>query len=128
MLKQLTALLPALLPPLAKRFPLLPFLNPQIAEDLWLITAILSLCASAITYNFTRLLRRNGLAGYFAFVGLATAVLCLVGMLALVNDLILTGQPSVQDFSVRSMFVLLFVGIGICAGYGFACVTAPVQP
>jgi hypothetical protein len=119
-LKQLTAALPALLPLFATRFSLLPFLNPQIPEDQWPISAVLALCASSVTYNFARHLQKQGFAGYLALVGLATAILSLLGMLALVNGLILSGYPSLQDFSARSMFVSLFVGIGLCMGYGFA--------
>jgi hypothetical protein len=119
-LKQLTAILPALLPLFAKRLSLLPFLNPQIAEDQWPITAILALCASCISYNFSRHYQKRRLAGYLALAGLVAAVVSLLGMLALVNNLILAGYPSLQDFSARSQFVLLFVGIGLCMGYGFA--------
>jgi hypothetical protein len=119
-LKQLTAVVPALLPLLAMRFALLPFLNPQIADEQWPITAVLALCASSITYNFSRTLHKHRVASYLALAGLAVAVSGLVGMLALVNNLILSDSPALQDFSVRSLFVLLFVGIGLSMGFGFA--------
>ncbi|GAA0022914.1 hypothetical protein JOE51_001906 [Bradyrhizobium japonicum] len=119
-LKQLTSVVPALLPLLAKRFALLPFLNPQIAEEQWPITAVLALCASSITYNFSRTLQKHGVASYLALAGLAGGVISLLGMLALVNNLILSGHPALQDFSVRSLFVLLFVGVGLSMGFGFA--------
>ena len=119
-LKQLTAVLPALLPLLVRRFSLLPFVNPQIADDLWPITFIMALLASSISYNFFRNSAKNSTSGYLALFSLVIAIVSLVGMLALVSDLTLSDHRILQDFLVRSMFVILFVSIGYCSGYAFA--------
>ena len=124
LVKQLTAIGPALLPVFAKQYSLLPFLNPQIAEDQWPVTALLAFCASAVSLNFAQRSQRQ-LPGWIAFSGLAAAVLSFLLMIAVVNGLIWSGQPSTQDFAVRAMFVLLFVGIGLSIGFAVSQAVKP---
>jgi uncharacterized membrane protein YedE/YeeE len=118
--KQILAFAAGLPPLLAMRFSLLPFLNPQIAEDQWSITAILSAVASLIFFNFARRPNQRSAAGYFALVGLLLSILSLCTMFAIVDGLILSGQTTSQDFLARLCFLFLFVGIGLGIGYVLA--------
>jgi Kef-type K+ transport system membrane component KefB len=116
-LKQLQALISAALPFLTTKLSLLPFLNPQIAEELWPITCVLALVSSSITYNLSQRFQKPRMGRMLAVLGAAFAVISTVSMLAVVDGLVFSGKPELQDFSVRSMFVLLFVGIGLAIGY-----------
>jgi hypothetical protein len=119
-LKQLQAFISAALPFVATKISLLPFLNPQIADDQWPITSILSLAASGVTYNLSQRFQKPKMARYLALLGLACAVVMILGLLALVGNLMFSTHPELQDFLARSMFILLFVGIGLTLGYCFA--------
>ena len=116
-LKQLQALVSGGMPFLAKQFSLLPFLNPQIADEQWPIASVIALVASGLTYNLFQRFERP--AAILAVLGLVTAVISTLFLLALVDGLMFSGRPELQDFSARSLFVLLFVGIGLASGYSF---------
>ena len=121
-LKQLQALLSAGLPLLAAKFSFtfLPFLNPQIPDEQWPITSVLALVSSGTIFNLSRRFQKPKAARWFACFGLALGVISYLSLLALVDGLVFAGKPELQDFSVRSMFVLLFVGIGLAGGYASA--------
>jgi len=120
LIKQLQALVSGALPFATSKIPLLPFLNPQIIDDEWPISSVLSLIASGMTYNFAQRFQKPKLARFLALFGLAVAIASILFLIALVNDLAFSHSPETQDFLARSMFVLLFVGIGLSTGYCFA--------
>jgi cytochrome b subunit of formate dehydrogenase len=105
---------------LATKFSLLPFLNPQITEDQWPVSSILALVASGVTYNLSQRFQKPRAARYLAIAGLVISVISTVTLLAIVGGLILSMNPEFQNFSARSMFVLMFLGIGLAIGYCFA--------
>lgn len=114
-LKQLQAILPAGLPyPTAKWF---PFLNPQIGDDLWMLTSLLAFIASAINYTLAQFRQKPTLAWRLCWGGLCVAGAALVAMLMLVENLILSNHPSEQYLAVEFSFVLFFVGLGLGAGW-----------
>jgi hypothetical protein len=117
-------LLPALfsgaLPSMATKLQLLPFMNPLIVEELWLITSALALLSSVLTYNLAQRFQKPRAARWFAGIGLVIAVVALGILQAVVGHLLFSENPELQDFFARLLFILLFVGLGLVAGYGFA--------
>jgi hypothetical protein len=125
-LKQLQSLVPGILPYVTAKLPLFPFLNPSIMEDLWPITSILSLLASAITFNLAKsrttrtLVLYHTLALYLCFFGLAASIASFLIMNAIVSKIFLPSSPPLQDYAVQITFVSLFIGIGFTSGWCFA--------
>jgi peptidoglycan/LPS O-acetylase OafA/YrhL len=113
--KQLQALVPFGLAYPTTNF--LPFLNPQIAEDLSLITGVLALIASAITFNLAQYRQRPKLAWRLCSFGLFLAGGSFVAMLFLAESTILSNYPSAQFLAAELAFVGFFFGIGLAAGW-----------
>jgi hypothetical protein len=121
-LKQLQSIVPAVLPYLSAKFklPLLPFLNPSIAQDLWPVTSILSLLASAIVFNLAKSTNKRTLALRLSFFGLIAAIASFLIINAVVNKIVLESSPALQESAIQITFVLLFIGIGLTSGWCFA--------
>jgi hypothetical protein len=128
--KQLQAVLPFGLAYPTTKF--LPFLNPQIAEDLSLTTGLLALIASAITYNLSQYRQRPTLAWRLCCIGLFVASVSFVVMLILVENIMLPNYPSTQFLAAELAFIGFFVGVGLAAGWCSARIlkalaTAPID-
>jgi hypothetical protein len=113
--KQLQALVPFGLAYPTSNF--VPFLNPQIAEDLSLITGLLALIASAITYNLAQYGGNPNLAWRLCCFGLFVVGGSLVAMLFLAENVLLSNYPSEQFIAAELAFVGFFFGIGFAAGW-----------
>jgi hypothetical protein len=122
-LKQLQALVAAVLPLLSMRFEvILPFLNPQISDELGVVTAIGAVIASIFGYNWDPKRQHNvAKVGFGLFLG---ALFCLI---VLVFGRVLVNFPYAEDIAARLMYVLLFIGLGLSAGWGFS-VLLPSKP
>jgi hypothetical protein len=116
-LKQLQALLAAIVPLLSMKFEvILPFLNPQISDELGILSAICAVIASLFGYNFSSQTGETtvGRLGFGLFLG---ALACLI---VLVFGRVLETFPHVEDIIARVLYVALFVGLGLSAGWGFS--------
>jgi hypothetical protein len=102
-LKQLHSLVAGALPyTTTTKLNFFPFLNPQISEDLWLITSVLSLTSSLISYNFAQYGQKPKWA-----------------MLLLVGNMILTEDGPSKYLAAEFAFVSLFMGLGLTLGWIF---------
>jgi hypothetical protein len=116
--KQLQSLVAGALPLVAAKIQfMLPFLNPQITEDQWPITSLLALVSSGVTYNLAQHSQMPRGARILALLGLVTAVASIILLIVLVDNLFLRGSPEMQDALTRSLFVFLFVGVGLALGW-----------
>ncbi|WP_156527094.1 hypothetical protein [Bradyrhizobium sp.] len=103
----------------------LPFLNPQVSADLWLIVAVLTFIASFMTYGFAR--PPSGLpAGtlspatrFSILFAIAGFVVALVGLLALlfITQRLMSFDPGWESFLVRVAYITMFVGMGPPLGW-----------
>src|SRR5262245_2270789 len=116
--KQFQSLIAGALPLATAKVSFLGFLNPQITQELWPIASVLAVIASGLTYNLARQFQKPRWARQLALWGLGVAVFTLIAMFAIVDEIALADSPALQDFSVRSLFVLLFVGTGFALGWG----------
>jgi hypothetical protein len=128
LLKQgLSSLVPAALTGATNpRFFQLPFLNPQVPADLWLIVTVLAFIASFLTYGLakpptvaagTPTPPASGVSVFLAVGGLLLAVAALIALLFITQRL-MTIDPGLESFLVRIAYVLLFVGMGPPLGWG----------
>jgi hypothetical protein len=121
LLKQLQSLVAGGLPLLATRLQsVFPFLNPQIADEMWPMTSILALISSGVTFNLARRFQKPTHARRLCLWGLAFAIVSFIFLFLLIGNLVLTGHPEWQDFFARTLFVTLFVGIGLVVGWCFS--------
>jgi hypothetical protein len=116
-LKQSQALVAALIPFLSERLNLLPFLNPQIAIDLWSVAAALGFFSFLATFNLaqssrTTLLAKAG-ARYFGIIILAS----IISMIGLTTLEPLSPLPRIEDYFIRCLFLTTFVGFGVVLGW-----------
>jgi len=119
--KQLQSLVAGALPLIVAKVQfLLPFLNPQISEEQWPITSLLALVSSGVAYNLAQHSQMPRGARILALLGLVTAVVSIILLIALVDNLFLRTSPEMQDALTRSLFVLLFVGVGLALGWCWA--------
>src|ERR1700730_18647376 len=104
--KQLQALVAGSLPILTPR--LVSTLNPQIYEDLWVVTSLLALIASAISYNLTQDGSKPKFGWYLGCMGLLMVGVSFAVVLALVQDVFLPQHPSGQYLVAEFAFVNVF--------------------
>ena len=103
----------------------LPFINPQVPEDLWGITAILTFVASFLTYPLARppagtpTPPASGISIFLAVGGLLLALLGLLAILFITGKLVAI-EPGWESYLNRIAYVLLFVGMGPPLGWGLA--------
>jgi hypothetical protein len=121
-LKQLQSLFSAALPLVTAKLSLYPFQN--VVEDLWPITSVLALLASAITFNMMQPRRESKYEGTLVLIGwlvglvaLVLAVVSLLVMLALVREAIQFTNASDQYLAGQFMFVSEFFSFGLAAGF-----------
>lgn len=105
----------------------LPFVNPQVPADLWLITAVLTFVASFLTYGLvkpqtlapvgTPAPPASTVSVVFATIGFIVAVLALISLIVITQRLghLDAGLESVLN---RIAYVALFVGMGPPLGWG----------
>jgi hypothetical protein len=119
----LTATIPGATNP---RFFQLPFLNPQVPADLWLITAVLTFTATFLVYGLakpptaaagTPTPPASGASISLAVGGLLLAVVALIALIFITQRLMAI-DPGWESFSIRIAYVLLFVGMGPPLGWG----------
>jgi hypothetical protein len=112
--KQLvSATVPAVLPLVQTWRPILRFINPQIADDMWPITTLVALVGGLGAYNLPRHMNRSWLV---LVVGIATAIVSVSAMLAVTHGLI-SLSPAGQSFAVRIGFLFCFVGLALAFGW-----------
>ncbi len=111
---QLQALIAGMLPYFAPSF-----LNPQIHEDLWAPTSLLAFAASAITYNFVQHVKKPTYAWFPGLAGLLLAVISLLIVLSLAQNILLAQQPYAQYLLAEFGFVGFYVGFGAVTGWCF---------
>jgi hypothetical protein len=114
--KQLQALVTGGIPLFAASR-LFPFLNPQIINDLWTITIVLAVAASALTFNLAQRFQKPRVARSMAVIGLFAALLSLIILQALVGRSFFADEPGLQDLTARAMFIIFFVGVASTLGY-----------
>jgi hypothetical protein len=116
--KQLQALVAGALPLVTSKLQfVLPFLNPQIADEMWPMTSILSIISSGVTYNLAQRFQKPTVARALCLWGLGIAAASFVALTALVGNLFLSESPEWQDFAVRTLFIILFVCVGLVVGW-----------
>jgi hypothetical protein len=127
-LKQLQALLSGALPFLSAKVSLYPFQN--VVEDLWPITSVLALIASAMIFNMVEpqphSLRREKMESVgwiLGVVGLFMALVSLLIMLCLRADKISFHDPETQYLAGEFMFVSEFFSIGLALGFVLAVIS-----
>ena len=119
--KQLQALVAGALPLAASKMQLaLPFINPQITDEMWPMTSVLSVISSGVTYNLAQRFQKPTVARNLCLAGLSVAIFSFVALVAVVDGLILSGAPELQDFLVRGLFVVLFASVGLVVGWCFS--------
>lgn len=121
-LKQIASgLVPSVLAFLSAKLPILPFLNPQIPDDLWPITAMIAFASGALSYAFARPAATGGRTSIFGSIlgvsGLLLAIASLVWMILVTEQIILTQAGDFQNASSRIAFVLCFAGLGFPCGW-----------
>jgi hypothetical protein len=121
-LKQLASgIVPSVLSYLTAKWPILPFLNPQIASELWPITAILSFGTGIVSYHSahsSQAYARTIFAQGVAIFGLVLAFLALLWMILVTQGLIAGLTPGWVSGSLRMAYVICFGGIGLVMGWG----------
>jgi uncharacterized membrane protein len=116
--KQLQALVAGALPFVTSKVQfVLPFLNPQIADDMWPMTSVLAVISSGVTYNLAQRFQKPTVARKLCLWGLGTAVFSFLALMAIVDNIILSESPEWQDFAARVLFVTLFVCVGLVIGW-----------
>jgi hypothetical protein len=116
--KQLQALLSGVFPWLSKDSQsVLPILNPKIADEMWLVTSILAVTASAVTFNLSQRFQKPTLGRILCLMGLALSVVSCIVILILTRDMIMWNFPEWQDILARTAFLFLFTGLGLALGY-----------
>jgi hypothetical protein len=119
-LKQLHSLVAGALPyTTTTKLNFFPFLNPQISEDLWLITSVLSLTSSLISYNFAQYGQKPKWAMRLGIYGFILALTSFILMLLLVGNMILTEDGPSKYLAAEFAFVSLFMGLGLTLGWIF---------
>jgi hypothetical protein len=105
----------------------LPFMNPQIPADLWLITAVLAFIGSFLTYGLakptsvpagTPTSPPSGVSVSLALGGFIVAVLALIALIFVTQQLV-TVDPGLESFLIRIAYLFLFVGAGLPLGWSF---------
>jgi hypothetical protein len=94
--------------------------NPQISKEQWPMSSIMAIVASGITFNLAKQFQKPRWARSLALVGLVIAIVSVLMLTALVDNLFLTAAPEMQDFCARSLFVFLFTALGLSIGYGLS--------
>jgi len=116
--KQLQALVAGALPLVTSKLQfVLPFLNPQIADEMWPMTSVLAVISSGVTYNLAQRFQKPTIARTLCLWGLGVAAVSFVTLIALVGNLFLSESPEWQDFFVRALFVILFLCVGLVIGW-----------
>jgi hypothetical protein len=108
-----SALVSGALPFISGKVPILPFLNPQIAADLWGITALFAVVASLFSYNLVRptTTPASKLSVVLAAMAFAVAILALFGMIVISDGWVLGTY-------LRMAYVLCFVSVAFTVGWG----------
>jgi hypothetical protein len=105
----------------------LPFLNPQVPAELWLITAVLAFVASFLTYGLAKPLAGptgtpapppSKVSVSLAVGGFIVALIALIALIFITLQ-IRTIDPGLEAFIVRIAYILLFVGVGPPLGWSF---------
>jgi hypothetical protein len=105
----------------------LPFINPQVPADLWLVTAVLTFVASFLTYGLakppsgapagTPPSPASRVSVFLAAGGFIFALLALITLLFITQRLA-TIDPGWESFLIRAAYLLFFVGMGPPLGWG----------
>src|SRR5262249_7452488 len=116
-LKQLQALLAAVLPFISTKTDILPFLNPMISADLWVVTTIFSVLACFVTYNLAKGAGLEAASRKFGLWGGVIAFVALITLIILVTVGPLENFPRIEDLTARSLYVIIFLGLGSTIGW-----------
>jgi uncharacterized membrane protein len=119
--KQLQALVAGVLPfAMSKLESVLPFLNPQITDEMWPMTSVLSVISSGVMYNLAQRFQKPSVARRLCLWGLGAAIVSFIGLVAVVIGQFLSHAPVWEDLVARGLFVILFVSVGLVVGWCFA--------
>ena len=116
-LKQMQAFVAGALPFLTMKFEIFPFINPQVGSDLWEISALSALAASATTYNLATPNQSPLLARTLALVGFLLAIIMSTMIILVGSELVFRESPRWQDGSIRLGFFFFFLSIGFLLGW-----------
>lgn len=119
-LKQLQALPSTVLPFVTAKLPILPFLNPQIAADMWPISAIFAFVGCCLIYNLTVTPHVATSALFAAILGFLLAAISVLVIVLVYVGVLYGADPTWQDLSVRIAFFALFAGLACPAGWAAA--------
>jgi hypothetical protein len=108
-----SALVSGALPVISGKAPILPFLNPQIAADLWAITALFAVVASLFSYNLARPTTTPA-----STPSITLAAIGLAGGIAALFVMIVINYGLVPGTYLRMVYVLCFVGVAFTVGWG----------
>ena len=102
-------------------WPILGFINPQIADDLWPITALVALVAGLGAYHLPRHMNASS---WVLIGGLVITLSSIAWMLAITHGLV-NLTPAEQSYTVRLSFLLCFAGLAMAFGWTMFCFMNP---
>ena len=114
--KALLSLIPAGGPVVADRLSLLPFLNPVIASDMWLVSTLM---AGAVGLGSFLLFRRTALARWRITMfgsGFVIALGSLIALILVTESGLLAPYPAAEQVVARVAYLLLFCGLAVAMG------------
>jgi len=115
--KQLQALVAGALPLVTSKLQfVLPFLNPQIADEM-ANDECFGRHSSWLHIILRNAFQKPTIARTLCLWGLGVAAVSFVTLIALVGNLFLSESPEWQDFFVRALFVILFLCVGLVIGW-----------
>lgn len=116
-LKQAQALLAGLLPYSSAKLEIFPFLSRTIVSEMWIISMILAVAASGISFNLSKLSTSSTTQFLFVIGGFLGAAVFGVVVVLVGSGLVLEEAPRWQDGLLRISFLFFFVGIGVVLGW-----------
>lgn len=120
LLKELASLGTAILPYLSTKYPVIPFLNPQITEDMWLVSAILAATSGFLAHRICGWAKeiRDVRWSFVPVSGALIAASCVVVMVGLAEEIWLKEAPALQQFAVRVVYLVAFAALAVAIGGG----------
>jgi hypothetical protein len=108
-INQLLATASAVGPFLTTKLPILPFVNPQICNEMWPISTVIAAVSGFVSYRM--------LGGRIAALGsVVIAVASISIMVAITEGPLFSAEPGAQRIWLRITFVILFSALATAVG------------